>query len=193
MENSEARERVLEAAEKLFAERGYKAVTLRDIAEAVGIRHASLYHHAPGGKEQLYIEVMERNLKRHAEGMQQAIRSAAVHVRPQLFAVAHWLLSQPPMDLIRMTNSDMPSIPQPESRRLMRLAYEALLEPVGNLMKAAQERGEIHHPDVGMVGAGIVSMIEGLHATPDYTLIKSRQQMAEELIDVMLNGLLVKR
>jgi AcrR family transcriptional regulator len=41
MDESEARERVLAAAERLFAERGYAAVTLRDIAAAVGIRHAS--------------------------------------------------------------------------------------------------------------------------------------------------------
>ena len=32
-ENSEARERVLSAAEKLFAQRGYSSVTLRDIAK----------------------------------------------------------------------------------------------------------------------------------------------------------------
>ncbi|MBZ0309485.1 MAG: TetR/AcrR family transcriptional regulator, partial [Anaerolineae bacterium] len=54
-------------AEHLFAERGYTAVTLRDIAEAVGLRHASLYHHVPGGKEALFIEVTERTMKRHAE------------------------------------------------------------------------------------------------------------------------------
>ena len=48
---SEARERVLDGAAKLFTERGYAAVTLRDIAAEVGIRHTSLYHHVPGGKE----------------------------------------------------------------------------------------------------------------------------------------------
>ena len=40
--NPEARERVLSVADRLFTERGYQAVTLRDIAQEVGIRHASL-------------------------------------------------------------------------------------------------------------------------------------------------------
>ncbi len=52
--NTDARERVLDAAERLFAERGYASVTLRDIAAEVGIRHTSLYHHVPGGKEAIF-------------------------------------------------------------------------------------------------------------------------------------------
>lgn len=51
---SEAHERVLYAAERLFAECGYHTVTVKDVAKAAGIHHASLYHHAPGGKAQLF-------------------------------------------------------------------------------------------------------------------------------------------
>ena len=51
--DSEARERVLLVAERLFRERGYQAVTLRDIAQEVGIRHTSLYHHFPRGRNRL--------------------------------------------------------------------------------------------------------------------------------------------
>lgn len=189
--HSEARERVLEAAERLFAEKGYKAVTLRDIALAVGIRHASLYHHAPGGKEELFVEVTERNLKRHADGLQQALASAEMNVRAQLQAVARWLLSQPPMDLIRMTHSDMPAIAPEQAQRLMTLAYASLLEPVVGIMQEAQARGEIKHPDVGLVGSGMVGLIESLHAIPEQYLTKSRLQMAYELIDVMLHGIVI--
>ncbi|GCE21918.1 TetR/AcrR family transcriptional regulator [Dictyobacter kobayashii] len=47
---SVARERVLDAAELLFARQGYASVTLRAIAAQVGIHHTSLYHHVPGAK-----------------------------------------------------------------------------------------------------------------------------------------------
>jgi len=40
-----AREEVLDAAGELFTTRGYAATSTRQIAEAVGIRQASLYHH----------------------------------------------------------------------------------------------------------------------------------------------------
>ncbi|MEL6231961.1 MAG: helix-turn-helix domain-containing protein [Cyanobacteria bacterium J06627_3] len=45
--NSKARERVLAVAQKLFVERGYEVVTVKDIARAAEIYHASLYHHFP--------------------------------------------------------------------------------------------------------------------------------------------------
>jgi len=47
----------------LFSKRGYIRVRLRDIASAMGMKHASLYYYAPAGKQQLFIEVVERNLQ----------------------------------------------------------------------------------------------------------------------------------
>lgn len=39
------KERIIETALRLFSERGYGAVSVRDIAAAVGIRESSLYYH----------------------------------------------------------------------------------------------------------------------------------------------------
>jgi AcrR family transcriptional regulator len=39
------RERILEAALTLFAERGYEAISMREIAEQLGITKAALYYH----------------------------------------------------------------------------------------------------------------------------------------------------
>jgi AcrR family transcriptional regulator len=55
------RERVLDAAEALFAERGYEGTTLRDVATRVGLRIPSLYNHFDS-KESLYAAVLERDL-----------------------------------------------------------------------------------------------------------------------------------
>ncbi len=38
-EKSVARERVMDTAERLYARKGYNAVTLRDIAAEIGIHH----------------------------------------------------------------------------------------------------------------------------------------------------------
>lgn len=58
---SPTRERVLDAAEALFAERGYAGASVRAIAEAAGLRPASLYSHFEG-KQALYEAVLERGL-----------------------------------------------------------------------------------------------------------------------------------
>jgi AcrR family transcriptional regulator len=56
------RQRVLDVAESLFAERGYDATTLTDVAVGANLRPPSLYNHFDS-KEVLYTAVFERALQ----------------------------------------------------------------------------------------------------------------------------------
>ncbi|MFC4048865.1 TetR/AcrR family transcriptional regulator [Actinomadura syzygii] len=53
------RERILDAATRLFAALGYDGTSTRMIAEAAGLNVATVAYHA-GGKRDLYLAVMER-------------------------------------------------------------------------------------------------------------------------------------
>ena len=53
------RERILDAAEQLFATRGYAETTLREIAAQVGIQNPSIYKHF-ATKAEIYEAVVER-------------------------------------------------------------------------------------------------------------------------------------
>ncbi len=55
------RDRLLEAAERLFAEKGYDGTSLREITSAAGCNIASVNYHF-GGKENLYLQVFQRRL-----------------------------------------------------------------------------------------------------------------------------------
>jgi AcrR family transcriptional regulator len=55
------RQRILDTAEELFAEKGYTGTTLRDVATASGLRIPSLYNHFVS-KESLYAAVLERGI-----------------------------------------------------------------------------------------------------------------------------------
>ncbi len=65
------RERILDAAEALFAEHGLAGTAVRDIARDVGLTAASLYNHFDG-KQDLYEAVLERGVRPLIEIMQQA-------------------------------------------------------------------------------------------------------------------------
>lgn len=56
---ADTRERVLQVAQALFAERGYRGTSLRDIAKRIGIKAPSLLHHFPS-KQQLYLAVLDK-------------------------------------------------------------------------------------------------------------------------------------
>ena len=56
------REEILDAAAELFTRRGYAATSTRMIAEAVGIRQASLYYHVTS-KEELLEELLAETVR----------------------------------------------------------------------------------------------------------------------------------
>jgi len=53
------REKILKVATKLFAKYGFAGTSMDEIAERVGIRKASLYHHF-SSKQEIYEELIER-------------------------------------------------------------------------------------------------------------------------------------
>ena len=75
---SASRAKILDVAEALFARWGYAGVGLREVADGVGLRKSSLFHHFPT-KLDLYNEVMGRVLVRLDERISPAIRSHAGH------------------------------------------------------------------------------------------------------------------
>ncbi|MFW5684023.1 MAG: TetR/AcrR family transcriptional regulator [Spirochaetota bacterium] len=180
---------MLEAAELCFMARGYAAVTLRDIAAAVGIKHTSLYHHVPGGKEELFVEVVERSLARHRRGIREVLERAPAGLRARLHAISDWFLSQSPMDLVRMTQSDIPSLSDEAGVRLAQLTHQSILIPVEQVLAAAYERGESTNPDSGLLAGGIVGMVQSLFSVPEYAIRGSRGEMGRHLIDAFLDGI----
>jgi AcrR family transcriptional regulator len=63
-----SRERILQAATELFAERGYDSTSTRTIAEAVGLNIATVAYHV-GAKGELHLEVMRRAHRAQRDAM----------------------------------------------------------------------------------------------------------------------------
>ena len=55
------REKILEAAAQIFSEKGYHAASMQDIACAVNLQKASLYHHV-SGKQEILLELLDQAL-----------------------------------------------------------------------------------------------------------------------------------
>jgi AcrR family transcriptional regulator len=55
------RDDILEAAAQIIREKGYHATSMQDIADAVDLRKASLYHHF-NGKQKILVELLDKAL-----------------------------------------------------------------------------------------------------------------------------------
>lgn len=74
----DARKEIIGAAAWLFTERGYAATSTREIAEAVGIRQASLYYHF-SGKEEILAELLQQSVRPTLDQIDEVEDVAAEH------------------------------------------------------------------------------------------------------------------
>ena len=57
-----SRDAILDAAAQIFRQKGYHATSMQDIASAVNLQKASLYHHV-ASKQEILLELLERALR----------------------------------------------------------------------------------------------------------------------------------
>ncbi len=66
MTGQQRREQLLQVAREVFAEQGYEATAIEDIAERAGVTRPVVYEHF-GGKEGIYAVVVDREVTRLSE------------------------------------------------------------------------------------------------------------------------------
>jgi AcrR family transcriptional regulator len=189
---NETHKHIFEVAEQLFATRGYDSVRLRDIATAVGIKHAALYYYVPDGKEQLFVDVMERSFQRHYRGMLDVVAAAAPDLRKQLVAVADWLLAHPPLNVAHLEQSDFSAISEENAQKLSNMIFDSLRLPLREALEAAQARGEITLSDVDLAALSFITLVESIHNTTNSFLAQRKRETVDMMIDMLLNGWLTR-
>lgn len=187
----DSRERVLAAAESLFNEFGYATVTVQDIARKLGIKAASLYYHAPGGKEELFVMVIERALNRHRQGIKDALLAAPENLRQQFHGMVTWFLSQGPLGFLRLMMSDLPGLAPENADRLRKLCDQSLIQPILAVIEAASGRNEIKAPSQPeLLASSLLSMVDGIwYATTVQTPERSPETLIDGYIALLIDGL----
>lgn len=188
--NNKTYRRIVDAAERLFSERGYAGVSLPDIAKAVNMRHASLYYYVPEGKEQLYLDVMERSLRQHREGLTNAIIEAGDEFRAQIHAISAWFASHPPMDLGRMVRADMPQLAPENARKLTEWSLDSLRMPISAVIRNGVKQGYIVVPDINFAAMGLLALVQSIHNIPRDFLPHEDDlvEASKAASDMMLDG-----
>src|SRR5579871_523358 len=69
----DSRTRLLDATAALLADRGYHGTGMKDILAASGAVAGSLYHHFPGGKDELAAASVRRAAQEIAAGLERAL------------------------------------------------------------------------------------------------------------------------
>jgi AcrR family transcriptional regulator len=143
----EMRQQVLDAAARLFREKGYAATTMRDVAARCGIRAASLYYHFPS-KDEILAEVFDYGVRHVADAVRTAVerlpRSASSYDKVRAAVLAHlesfFVYGDYTASNIRVFRQ-APAAVQRRNRGL-RDRYEAYWQ---RLLDEARRRGELRN------------------------------------------------
>ncbi|MES2185785.1 MAG: TetR/AcrR family transcriptional regulator [Pseudomonadota bacterium] len=86
------RERIVDAAARLFRERGFDGIGVADLMKAAGLTHGGFYGHF-ASKEDLMAQAVERSMVRGHELVAQLAEGTPGDTGAQLAAVTGWYLS----------------------------------------------------------------------------------------------------
>lgn len=151
---------ILAAAERLFVQRNYAAVSMRDIAQAAGVTTGALYHHFPG-KEKLYLEMIKADLARKRQAMAAATPPNG-SCRERLRGLTRVFLAMPPerRNLMRLVRRDI-NVFRGRTREAIVNAYQDglpnLIEPI---LGQAMRHGEIKAHDARWLAWVYIAIVE---------------------------------
>ena len=166
------RDRLLEAAEACLFERGYEALTTRDILERAGLSAGTLYHYFEG-KDDLIAALSQRIADEDLESL------LAVAGREEALGLVRWILdpghAQSLLPLLRHRAAFDPDV-----RTALRRYDHAVVEGAARLVP--EDAGL----DAEAVAEAVEVFYEGLaaHAAAD-TFVTSHSRLADTFVELL--------
>jgi AcrR family transcriptional regulator len=185
---------IYRTAARMICEKGYDATSMNDIAEAVGITKAGIYHHIPG-KQELLFRIMNFGMDeldeevitpaRAIEDAEQRLR-AIITNHVQLITRRSTPQGNNPVTIVI---EEVAGLTRAHRRKIdqRKRAYVELIRDTLNRLK---EEGKLSQVDVTTASFSLLGMILWLSRwyNPEGRL--GPEQIAEQITTISLGGLL---
>lgn len=154
------REALLEAACELFAERGYRATSMKDIAHALDVRAPSLYNHVSAKQDILYA-IMDRAMDRAITALAAALEDLT-DVADQLRAATESLV----LDFLRnpaevtICNNEVRSLDH-DNRIAIVAKRDYYAAQVRKIIDQGCRAGRFHAPSPQLAAFAVLEMGNG--------------------------------
>lgn len=183
-------DRILDAAAKVFSQKGYHKACMDDIASEASVAKGSLYYHFHN-KSQLYRDVAVRGI----ESLRLELQEAADMRRPIEETVAAVIdrisaLCFDNTGLFNIIMSEMPEGIETEDWQQMQEAKGQLLEYLSVLLKEGHEYEHIIRPmDFSLVTHALMSFIYSYRKQSQGPY--DRDRMLREIREIIMHGIML--
>jgi AcrR family transcriptional regulator len=183
------RDEILAAAAQIFSQKGFHATSMQDIAEAVNLQKASLYHHV-SSKQEILVDVLDMALDLFIANMQAVMASPLPPdemLRQAMLTYMSTILQQ--RDLASVLLLEHRSLePELHSRHIPRRdRFESLWR---DLIQQGLEAGCYRTVDPAMTARALLGVMNWVITwySPEGKL--TPEQISRQYADLFLNGLL---
>lgn len=174
----ERRAALLGAAARLFAERGYRGVSIDDLGRAVGTTGPALYRHFRGKQELLGAVLVDISERLALRGGELVARASGAEEALEALLRGHIAFALDEPDLITVHDRELGNLTDADRRRVRRLQRGYVEQWVGVL-------GELR-PDASatVLRAAVHAVFGLLNSTPHSRGELSRRHMAGLLLEM---------
>jgi AcrR family transcriptional regulator len=175
------------AARHLFAEHGYNAVSMREIAQAVGKQPGGIYNHFPN-KQSILVDLMKENLVRAFDAVISLLKDTDAPVqRLDAFVRAHVQYHIENPDDIFIAYMELRSLEADGAAHIMaeRDKYERALR---NILRDGLNAGQFKLSDPAIHSRSILSMLGGVTVWFRQSGPQSSEHVAECYVQAALQS-----
>lgn len=187
MQQENRKEQIIKTAAKLFKEKGFSAVTMRDLASALGIKAASLYNHI-SSKQDILNSIIISIAEEFTEGMEivQKSDTSCIDKLQQIVALHVDISSQNIYGMASLNNDWMHLEEQLEYYLKLRHDYE---EDFRNILKEGIHSKEIVEQQLDVMLFSMLSTLRSLYLWIPKKEDLNPKELANNLSNVLINGI----
>lgn len=184
------RQGILEAAAKIFSEKGFHATSMQDIADAVHLQKASLYHHF-SSKQEILVDILDQALdllNSRLEAVQSQALSPDVKLRQAMVSYLQTIAEN--QNLAAVLLLELRALdPEFKARQAPRREkFESLWR---DLIIEGKQQGLFNNVDPSLTGRAILGVMNWTVTWYRRDGPRSAQEIASIFADLLLDGLLV--
>lgn len=188
---TQTRARILREAERLYYRGGYAGIGLQEIADALGLTKAALFHHFHS-KQDLFCAMLLEMLRQRQEPLEAAIREAAT-TEERLRAILRTMARFPFFDPMKFQSDEHGKL-SAEQQHEVELAFDrAIQQPVARTLAEGIARGDLrpHSPQLGVMTFLMLVMLlpSPGHPSPRLARQSDLDTYIDELLTLFLHGL----
>ncbi len=196
--NETTKQRILKAAEELFSEQSFDAVSMHAIAQRAAVSKANIFHHF-GSKNTLYIAVLREACRQLAELLQNLIHaSGPLAERLTLFATAHLAHILQRKSVPRLILSELLKGDPLRGEELAQQVFGENFSHLVEILRQGKTEGELRADiDPAMVAALLIGADvfffqtrDVLRHFPDVDFADDPARYSRMLVDLLLRGIL---